>query len=507
MPIWEYKIIGSGKGGFATPALLESFLNQLGKEEWEIIRFQSPPDNPLAFSGLARRPTQRDWTLEDAAAAAARAEADKLRAEFEAKFKEASGSAPEEKPETVAAERAAGDDGFRKPRDTESDLDPEADENGEGDDWDKLGSEDELPTFFEAIRPLMRRNQRGPGLSAGVDHLAKRWQMTEEEVVGALKECGLEVPEDEDAPPVYVEYDGDLFWVNVNRRGELWINTKEKPRPVFRVVPGTRVVPDPSAEPAAEPEASDRGGRRRRDSAPESAPADAPPAEPQPIPSGPALLEALVPQMRRDRRGDGLSGSVSFLARALRTRQEDLIAGFAALGLTIEEGQQESPAKIEAGGKTWFLNQRPARRGLDQRPQDPEARGSGGRVRRTGFGRRRRPPGGHRGRAGVPGLRRALAPDRRPPPPCRDQARQLRRRDRPARRDPRQGPGRARLDAPRPRAQDSREAPRQAGLRRARRRNLLVQPDRRGPALAQRQGLEVPRRAQAAIPFEEAGGQ
>jgi hypothetical protein len=356
MPIWEYKIIGSGKGGFATPALLESFLNQLGKEEWEIIRFQSPPDNPLAFSGLARRPTQRDWTLEDAAAAAARAEADKLRAEFEAKFKEASGSAPEEKPETVAAERAAGDDGFRKPRDTESDLDPEADENGEGDDWDKLGSEDELPTFFEAIRPLMRRNQRGPGLSAGVDHLAKRWQMTEEEVVGALKECGLEVPEDEDAPPVYVEYDGDLFWVNVNRRGELWINTKEKPRPVFRVVPGTRVVPDPSAEPAAEPEASDRGGRRRRDSAPESAPADAPPAEPQPIPSGPALLEALVPQMRRDRRGDGLSGSVSFLARALRTRQEDLIAGFAALGLTIEEGQQESPAKIEAGGKTWFLN-------------------------------------------------------------------------------------------------------------------------------------------------------
>jgi len=80
MPVWEYKVITSGKGGFATPALMESFLNQLGKDDWEIIHFQSPPDNTLAFTGLARRPTQRDWTLEDAAAAAVRAEADKLRA-------------------------------------------------------------------------------------------------------------------------------------------------------------------------------------------------------------------------------------------------------------------------------------------------------------------------------------------------------------------------------------------------------------------------------------------
>jgi hypothetical protein len=89
MAVWEYKVISSGKGGFATPALLESFLNQLGTDEWEIVEFRGQADNPLAFSGLARRPTQRDWTLEDAAAAAARAEADKLRVEFEAKFRSA----------------------------------------------------------------------------------------------------------------------------------------------------------------------------------------------------------------------------------------------------------------------------------------------------------------------------------------------------------------------------------------------------------------------------------
>ena len=87
MANWEYKVISSGKGGFASPALMEKFINDLGKEQWEIINFHPAPDNPLAFTGLARRSVERDWTLEDAAAAAARAEADKLRVEFEAKFK------------------------------------------------------------------------------------------------------------------------------------------------------------------------------------------------------------------------------------------------------------------------------------------------------------------------------------------------------------------------------------------------------------------------------------
>ena len=53
MSVWEYKVITSGKGGFATPALLETFLNQLGKEEWEILHFQSQPDNALAWRLLA----------------------------------------------------------------------------------------------------------------------------------------------------------------------------------------------------------------------------------------------------------------------------------------------------------------------------------------------------------------------------------------------------------------------------------------------------------------------
>ena len=209
MSLWEYKVITSGKGGFATPALLEKFLNDLGRDEWEIIHFQTPPENFLAFTGLARRSSQRDWTLEDAAAAAAKVEAEKLRAEFEAKFKAASNlpaNGPEERAPSFLEEKLAPDDGFRKPVDTSHDDDPDAQEEDKADEWDKLtaAEEDELPTFFEAIKPHMRRNQRGPGMSVGVDYLAKKWDQSEDDLKAALAECGFVVPSDEDAKAEYV---------------------------------------------------------------------------------------------------------------------------------------------------------------------------------------------------------------------------------------------------------------------------------------------------------------
>src|SRR6266540_2447796 len=159
MSLWEYKVITSGKGGFATPALLEKFMNDLGRDEWEIVEFRSSPDNALAFTGLALRSTQRDWTLEDAAAAAAKAEAEKLRAEFSAKFQAATSNGPavEEKSASFLEEKSAPEGGFRKPIDTSRDSDPDApeDEPAEKDEWDQLDSEGELPSFFDALKPHM----------------------------------------------------------------------------------------------------------------------------------------------------------------------------------------------------------------------------------------------------------------------------------------------------------------------------------------------------------------
>ena len=377
MSLWEYKVITSGKGGFATPALLEKFLNDLGREEWEIVHFQTLPENFLAFTGLARRTTQRDWTLQDAAAAAAKAEAEKLRAEFEAKFKAASSPAPvvaEERAPSLIEEQSAPEDGLRKLVDTSHDDEPEAPDD-ESDDWDKLtaAEHDELPTFFDAIKPHMRRNQRGPGMSVGVDYLAKKWDQTEDDLRGALVECGFVMPEDEDSKAEYVEFDGDLYWLNINRRGELWINTKEKPRPVFRPVKAVRIeieAPAPrddgrrNVEPKpAAAEGSPESAEAKGDVAvsPETAEAPKPRSESPrrsgaQLPEGVALLDKIRPHMRRNRRGPGGSGSTSFLARALRSNETDLKTAFVALGLTVPVAANDKPAFTEIGQEVWWLN-------------------------------------------------------------------------------------------------------------------------------------------------------
>jgi hypothetical protein len=398
MALWEYKIISSGKGGFGSPALLETHLNQLGKDEWEIIAFHTQPDNPLAFQGLARRTTQRDWTLEDAAAAAAKAEADKLRAEFAAKFQAAQSSAPaataEDKPTSLVAEAAGGGDDFRRVRDTDRDQDPEELAEDEDDDWKKLESEQELPSFFEFIRPHMRRNQRGPGMSLAIDYLANKIDLTPSEVMAALRECDFVIPEREDDDPVYLEYDGDLYWVNVNRHHQVFINTKEKPRPVFRTVKGQPVA-------APEKPADDRGGRPdnggrrgRAEAAPASAPATSPEAAtaapvesgspapaaaaedtgagaggneddsgpdttPEPEATGPAanLLRRLRPLMRRNRRSPGVSGSISFLSRALKQSEQEFTATLVEVGFIVPSGPNDRPAPLDIGNWSYWLNQ------------------------------------------------------------------------------------------------------------------------------------------------------
>ncbi len=408
MSNWEYKAISSGKGGFATPALMEKFLNDLGQEEWEIVEFRTPPDNPLAFTGLARRSTQRDWTLQDAAAAAARAEADKLRTEFEAKFKAATSNGPaptEDKAETFLAEEKVGaDDGLRRVRDTSRDDDPDApeDENGEKNEWDQLAEEDELPTFFDALKPHMRRNQRGPGMSVGVDFLAKKWRLEESDIKGALVECGMQIPADENARPVYVEYDGDLYWVNINRRGEIWINTREKPEPVFRIVQGRRLTEEET--PVVENAPS--GGAPRENVQREQARREAPPAPPRenrPVenrsseaapqaqhqPASPkTLLDKIRGLMRRNRRGHGWSGSFGFLTKALKTDEAGLLAQLAEHGVTMAPDGSDKPVFHEEGdflywmnknqrGEIW-INARKERRGAGGPEQDEPEGDSGG---------------------------------------------------------------------------------------------------------------------------------
>ena len=436
MALWEYKVITSGKGGFASATMLESFLNQLGKDEWEIIDFRTDPINSLVFNGLARRPTQREWTLEAAVAAAAKAEADKLRAELMQKQHAGDASASADAPAgPTAGDKAAGPDSLRQLRDTDRDGDPEAlaEEASQGDNWDNLDNyEDDLPTFFDAIKPHLRKNQNAPGQSVAINYLAKRWDQPEADLNGALLECGFVIPENETDAPVYVEYEGDLYWVEKNNRGQFFLNTREKPRPKVRIAQGKPLDPsDPAyvalaeeqavleaerakraaeqaareaeaaarrAERDAQRQAAEQARREQQaaaqaareaaraaatanaaanangvegDSAPDSAPAvdaSAAPAEgaavpapavavtPGVLPEGTGLLDAIRPQMRRNRRGPGYSGSSAYLAKYFKVEESVLRAALAGLGLVPPAARDEKAPQVVIGNLVYWVN-------------------------------------------------------------------------------------------------------------------------------------------------------
>ncbi|PTY06357.1 hypothetical protein DB347_13085 [Opitutaceae bacterium EW11] len=394
MALWEYKVITSGPHGFASPSLLEAHLNALGKDEWEIIHFQTLPNNPLAFHGLARRSTTRDWTPPPEVVVSSPAKPPVEAAPVVTKPAAAAPAPAKAEPESLVSQiegkpvEPSREESLRPMRNTEHDLDPDAEE-GE-DDWDSWEEEeDALPTFFEALKPHLRRNQKGPGMSVAVDYLAKRWEQREADLVGALKECGFTIPESEEADPEYFEFEGDLYWVNRNNRGQLFINTREKPRPVFRTAQAKKLSSDDpaAAELVAERQAEKAEIEKRRQEQAErhaakeaakaaaaaareggpavadqpDAPSSAEEAEAQrapaaPLPQGTELLEKIRPMMRRNRRGPGYSGSVGYLARALRHSEADLSAALATLGLVPPANQNDKPVNVEIGNGVYWMN-------------------------------------------------------------------------------------------------------------------------------------------------------
>jgi len=352
MPVWEYKIITSGPLGFASPQLLEQHLNQLGKEEWEVVHFQTRPDNPLAFYGLARRPVARDWTMEASLAAGPGLKSGALPAPPEEKAAPALDTAAlraeaEERRESLLAREESL-------RPVHGGEEEDAEDDGAAADDDDQFEEEELPTFFEAIRPHMRRNEKGPGMAASVEYLAKKFGQTEADLVEALKECGFTIPAGPKDPPAHLEYDGDLYWLNFNHRHQLWVNTKEKPRAAFKVVPGTKVEGGPIPETGERK--SEREGTPPEGGAESSALSGIHDPKSEMVPAGPALLDRLRPMMRRNRHEPGWSGSLSYLARALKSERGALEAAFAALGLAMPASAGDRPARVEIGGFTYWLN-------------------------------------------------------------------------------------------------------------------------------------------------------
>jgi hypothetical protein len=76
-----------------------------------------------------------------------------------------------------------------------------------------------------AVRLLLRETRTG-GVAATIERLASELGKSPEELLGALSACGLHIPEKAREKPVFVEHAGEIFWLNRNSKGELWLNAK-----------------------------------------------------------------------------------------------------------------------------------------------------------------------------------------------------------------------------------------------------------------------------------------
>jgi hypothetical protein len=78
---------------------------------------------------------------------------------------------------------------------------------------------------FAAVRLLLKETKTG-SVAAPVDRLAGDLGRSTEELLGALTTSGLRIPEKSREKPVFAEHAGEIFWLNLNGKGELWLNAK-----------------------------------------------------------------------------------------------------------------------------------------------------------------------------------------------------------------------------------------------------------------------------------------
>jgi len=78
---------------------------------------------------------------------------------------------------------------------------------------------------FAAVRLLLKETKTG-SVAAPVERLAGELGRSVDELLGALTASGLRIPEKSREKPVFAEHAGEIFWLNLNGKGELWLNAK-----------------------------------------------------------------------------------------------------------------------------------------------------------------------------------------------------------------------------------------------------------------------------------------
>ena len=77
-----------------------------------------------------------------------------------------------------------------------------------------------------AMRLMMEPKKRGEGVTALVKDLAHKVEKTDAQLLAVLASAGLILPESPKAKPTFAEHGGEIFWLNVNAKGQVWLNAK-----------------------------------------------------------------------------------------------------------------------------------------------------------------------------------------------------------------------------------------------------------------------------------------
>jgi hypothetical protein len=177
----------------------------------------------------------------------------------------------------------------------------------------------------------------------------------------------LAVPANSSDAPVNVEIGAEVWWLNKDGRGNLWINGREK-----RDTETAEAATPPSGEAGAKPASTDtlpseptalpvEPAAPNLESAPSAAAAQpetagAVESAAKPTAGEPGNVLGAVRLLLQETRTGSFAGKLERVATDLGKNPEDLESALVGAGLKIPEKPREKPVFVEHGGEIFWFN-------------------------------------------------------------------------------------------------------------------------------------------------------
>ena len=152
---------------------------------------------------------------------------------------------------------------------------------------------------------------------------------------------GLTLPADPKDKPIFVEVGSDLWWLNQDSRGGVWINGREKKD-------GETVASAAAAEKSSAPASESASSAP----APGSAEIENPKSK---IENPPSPLTALRLVLKETKTG-AVAGKIERLAETISQSPDQLLATLTGAGLVVPEKAKDKPVFVEHAGEIFWLN-------------------------------------------------------------------------------------------------------------------------------------------------------